>query len=59
MNKETEEILIFCVVGFILLRLVGGGSTSANNLAKLQANENITYANDASGLIASLASDWS
>jgi hypothetical protein len=62
MNKETEEILMFAIIGLVALKLLTGASsssTSALSLAKLQTQQNLGFATDATSVVNNAIADWS
>ncbi len=57
MSKETEEIVIFAGVALLVMMMLsngGLGSAAATTAAKLQAQTDQTYANDASDVLTSI-----
>ena len=60
MNKETEELIVFGFIGIVVIMMLSNSSSAASSLgiAKVTGSTDSTYANDAAGVVESLAGDF-
>jgi hypothetical protein len=61
MSKETEELVVILVVGFLFLKLLSGSSATSLALAQSKINSatDLGYAGDATTVIGDFADMWS